>query len=80
MKKLIFRAIFCTTLFSSTAFITSCSNDDDSSTSTPSTQELTPDNFKGTIKSGQNLTLDATKTYYLTGIVTVEDGATLTIP
>ncbi len=80
MKKLIFRAIFCTTLFSSTAFITSCTNDDDSSTSTPSTQELTPDNFKGTIKSGQNLTLDATKTYYLTGIVTVEEGATLTIP
>lgn len=79
MKKAIFRAIFCATLLSSTAFVTSCSNDDDS-TSVPSTQELTPDNFKGTVKTGQNLTLDATKTYYLTGIVTVESGATLTIP
>lgn len=79
MKKAIFRAIFCATLLSSTAFVTSCSNDDDS-TSVPSTQELTPDNFKGTVKTGQNLTLDATKIYYLTGIVTVESGATLTIP
>lgn len=79
MKKTIFKAIFCATLLTSTAFITSCSKDDDSSIDTGS-NELISDNFKGTIKSGQNLTLDATKTYYLTGIVTVENGATLTIP
>ncbi len=79
MKKAIFKAIFCATLLSSTAFVTSCSNNDDDNTETP-IQELTPDNFKGTIKSGQSLTLDATKTYYLTGIVTVENGATLNIP
>lgn len=79
MKKAIFKAIFCATLLSSTAFVTSCSNNDDDDTETQA-QELTPDNFKGKIKSGQNLTLDASKTYYLTGIVTVEEGATLTIP
>ena len=70
MKKAIFKAIFCATLLSSTAFVTSCSNNDDDNTETP-IQELTPDNFKGTIKSGQSLTLDATKTYYLNRIITV---------
>lgn len=79
MKKAIFRAVFCATLLSSTAFVTSCSKDDDSAIGAEN-NELTPDNFKGTVKSGQNLTLDASKTYYLTGIVTVENGATLTIP
>ncbi|GEM52573.1 hypothetical protein F0358_04795 [Empedobacter brevis] len=78
MKKTIFRAIFCATLLSSTAFVTSCSKDDDSTDVV--NNELTADNFRGTVKSGQNLTLDASKTYYLTGIVTVENGATLTIP
>jgi hypothetical protein len=79
MKKAIFKAIFCATLLSSTAFVTSCSKNNDDDTEIQA-QELTPDNFKGTISSGKNLTLDASKTYYLTGIVTVEDGATLTIP
>lgn len=78
MKKTIFRAIFCTALLSSTAFVTSCSKDDDSTEII--SNDLTPDNFKGTVKSGQNLILDASKTYYLTGVVTVENGATLTIP
>ncbi|WP_333660310.1 hypothetical protein [Chishuiella changwenlii] len=78
MKKTIFKALFCATLLTSTAFVVSCSSDDNSSTAPD--QELSPENFKGTVKAGQNLTLDATKTYYLTGIVTVENGATLTIP
>lgn len=79
MKKIILKAIFCSTLLTTTVLTFSCSTDDNSSTDV-NQQELTTDNFKGTIKSGQNLTLDATKIYYLTGIVTVENGATLTIP
>ncbi len=47
---------------------------------TPTVSTLNPENFKGTIKSGETWTLDATKTYKLTAGVTVEDGGQLVIP
>lgn len=37
-------------------------------------------NFKGNIPSGDEITLDATKTYKLTGALIVKEGAILTIP
>lgn len=80
MKKIIFKVILCTSIFSTTVLFNSCSSDDNDCACDNEGKELTTDNFKGTVKNGQNLILDASKTYYLTGIVTVENGATLTIP
>lgn len=58
---------------------TSCSNDDDNIEPIPPVVEgLDPDDFQGTIE--EDVTLEATETYSLTGILSVEDGATLTIP
>lgn len=74
MKKLFFKVLLCTSVF-----ILSCNSDDNSETST-SGKELTADNFQGTLKSGKTLTLDASKVYYLSGILTVENGAVLNIP
>ncbi|MGV0939203.1 hypothetical protein ACTS91_07060 [Empedobacter falsenii] len=80
MKKLIFKALFCATILSSTAMVISCSNNDDSGEVIDDKNPLTPEKFEGTIKTGKSLTLDPSKTYNLTGKVTVENGATLTIP
>lgn len=59
------------------ALMTSCTSNDNS---TPSSSFVADaNNFKGTISDGE-VTLDATKTYRLTGKLQVNDGATLTIP
>ena len=61
--------------------ITSCSSNDIPSPSTPTSSTFTADanNFQGTINDGE-VTLDATKTYKLSGKIQVNSGATLTIP
>lgn len=60
------------------SFMTSCSNDSETETST-SSFVANADNFQGTITDGEVI-LDASKTYKLTGKIQVNAGATLTIP
>lgn len=59
--------------------ITSCS-DDDNVTNLLAEFEVLENNFKGDITKGNDITLDATKTYKLSGALVVKAGATLTIP
>lgn len=61
-----------------TAFLTSCSSDDDAS-GPSSSFVLNANDFKGDINDG-NVVLDAGTTYKLTGRLVVKAGATLTIP
>src|SRR5690606_31214647 len=61
-----------------TALLTSCSSDDDAS-GPNSSFVLNANDFKGDINDG-NIVLDAGTTYKLTGRLTVQAGATLTIP
>lgn len=56
-----------------------CSNDDDNlDPIDPIGDGLDPENLQGSVEEDANL--DPTKTYRLTGKLSVEDGATLTIP
>ncbi len=58
---------------------TGCSSDDDNIEPIPPVQEgLDPDDFQGEVS--EDLTLDASETYHLTGELSVLSGATLTIP
>jgi len=75
MKKLAYLMIFVLAVVS----FNSCSDDDDDDDGS-SGFVADPADFKGEIESGDNVTLDATKTYKLTGSLIVKDGATLTIP
>jgi len=61
--------------------ITSCSSNDTPTPTTPPSSTFVADaaNFQGTISDGE-VTLDATKTYKLTGKIQVNSGATLIIP
>lgn len=78
MKKTFLRAAFCLTLAASfTSVAVSCSSDDDTEVVSST---LDPNDFKGEIQSGQTVTLDATKTYKLTGKIWVKEGGTLIIP
>ncbi len=80
MKKSILK-LFLVGAFSTLA-LTSCSNNDDNGVeeTNPSGFVANPADFKGQLKSGDKITLDASKTYYLTGALQVNEGATLTIP
>ena len=80
MKKSISR-LFLVGAISSLALV-SCNNDDNKNdgNTNPSGFVANPADFKGELKSGDKITLDATKTYYLTGKIQVNDGAVLTIP
>lgn len=82
MKKTFLRAALCLSLAASiTSVVVSCSsNTVDEIIDGINGQTVDPNNFKGEIKSGNVVTLDATKTYKLTGKLLVEDGATLIIP
>ena len=67
----------------SSVALVGCSNDDDnndSGNSNPSGFVANPADFKGELKSGDNITLDASKVYYLTGKLQINEGAKLTIP
>jgi len=62
-----------------TIAFTSCTSD--SPEVTPSTSfDLKVDDLKGDIKNNETVTLDATKTYTLTGGLIVRSGASLVIP
>ncbi len=62
-----------------TLTITSCSSDNTPAVN-PNEVAIDAANFKGTLESGKEATLDASKVYYLTGSFIVKDGAKLTIP
>lgn len=80
MKKNFLRAAFCFSLMASAAtFVASCSSSNDDENVEVGTS-IDPANFKGNIATGTTVTLDATKTYKLTGKLLVENGATLIIP
>ncbi|MBO6212452.1 hypothetical protein [Algoriella sp.] len=80
MKKSISR-LFLVGAISSLALV-SCNNDDDNKgeDTNPSGFVANPQDFKGELKSGDKVTLDASKVYYLTGSLQVDEGAVLTIP
>jgi hypothetical protein len=59
--------------------ITSCTSNDNPTPAPSSTFVADANNFQGTINDGE-VTLDATKTYKLSGKLQVNNGATLTIP
>lgn len=75
------KKIILTTLAIATLVFSSCSRDDNSTT-TPinGSVNINADDFKGELTSGQSATLDASKTYKLTGSFVIKAGATLTIP
>lgn len=59
----------------------SCSDDEDPiPTPNPVGIANNPNDFKGEVKSGEVVTLDASKVYKLTGAVAVKDGGQLIIP
>ncbi len=62
-----------------TLTLTSCSSEDSPAVN-PNEVAIDAANFKGTLESGKEATLDPTKIYYLSGSFIVKDGAKLTIP
>lgn len=89
MKKSIFKLGFIAAMLSLT--LTSCGDDDENTTNdddvTVTDDDATTDDVYDLIDSGElngeideDVTLDATVAYSLTGIFTVAEGATLTIP
>lgn len=86
MKKNTLKLLAAAFIMSTTAVVFhSCSDNDDDeeliiNPGTGTGIASDPSNFKGEIKSGENVTLDATKLYKLTGSVIVRGGGTLTIP
>ena len=61
------------------SFFTSCSSDNNENDKPSSTFVVDANNFQGTIADGE-VTLEASKTYKLTGKLQVNSGATLNIP
>ena len=74
MKNLLFSALTIAALA-----LTSCSRDNEDN-SNNGTVSINPNDFKGSLESGQSATLDPNQTYKLTGSFTVKGGATLTVP
>jgi len=72
MKKLLLSMVAISALI-----FTGCSKDDDEK---GNTFEVDPFNFKGTIPVGDNIVLDPSTTYKLTGELRVDKGGKLTIP
>lgn len=72
MKKLLLSIVAISALI-----FTGCSKDD---TDNGNTFEIDPFDFKGIIPAGDNIVLDASTTYKLSGELRVENGAILTIP
>lgn len=77
MKKSILKFAFFLAISSS--LLTSCSSSTDSSTTTTGFV-ADENNFTGTISTGENITLDASKVYKLTGKIQINDGGVLNIP
>lgn len=80
MKKTFLKAILGLSLIATTtAVVVSCDrNDDGTETTIIDNSGIDANNFKGDITG--NVTLDASKTYTITGKLAVKSGATLTIP
>lgn len=66
----------------STVTLVGCSSDDNNSVEQVNSNGFVanPADLKGDLKSGDNVTLDPSKIYYLTGKLQINDGAKLTIP
>lgn len=79
MKKSLLK-LFTNLAISSFAFVGCSSDDEDSNNSNSSGFIANPADFKGELKSGDDVTLDASKIYYLTGKLQISEGAKLTIP
>ena len=80
MKKNTLKLLAAAFIMSTTAVVfQSCSNNDDEEIIAKGIAS-DPNNFKGEVKSGETVTLDATKVYKLTGAVAVKAGGTLVIP
>src|SRR5690554_6937340 len=62
--------------------LNSCSSDDDNApiVDDPVGFQFDPADFKGDIPTGEDVTLDATKVYSLTGRVLITEGSKLRIP
>ncbi len=58
----------------------SCSDDDDPKPTPKPEGEFNSENFKGEIMDGEEISLDASKTYKLSGALVVKKGGSLTIP
>lgn len=83
MKKSYLKLIAAAFIISTTAVsFVACSNNDDDEIPvvTPTGIASNPNDFKGEVKSGETVTLDATKVYKITGSVIVRDGGKLVIP
>lgn len=82
MKKNQIKVWAAALLLSSGFAFQSCSSNDDDPIPTPKPVGIASDpaNFKGEVKSGETVTLDATKVYTITGAVVVKDGGKLVIP
>lgn len=83
MKKSYLKLIAAAFIISTTAvsFVACSDNDDDEiPVVSPVGIASNPNDFKGEVKSGETVTLDATKVYKITGSVIVRDGGKLVIP
>ncbi len=79
MKKSYLKVLAAALVISGSFAVQSCKdNDDDPVVEVNIASD--PNNFQGSVKSGETVTLDATKTYKLLGPVLVEDGGVLIIP
>lgn len=68
-------------LFIATLTLNSCSSDDDNTNDDdPTGFQFDPADFKGDMPAGEDVTLDASQVYKLTGRVLVTDGSKLRIP
>ncbi|WP_206734544.1 hypothetical protein [Ancylomarina salipaludis] len=75
MKKL-----FLALLAVSVLGFSSCSDDDDPQPTPNPEVKFDVENFKGEVMDGEAITLDASKTYMLSGALIVKKGGSLTIP
>lgn len=82
MKKNHLKVLALSLLLPATFAVQSCDNSDDDPITpvTPVGIAANPNDFKGEVKSGEVVTLDATKVYKLTEAVHVKDGGQLVIP
>lgn len=81
MKKNHLKVLALALLLPAAFAVQSCSNEDDPIPPATATGIASnPNDFRGEVKSGEKVTLDATKVYKLTGGVHVKDGGQLIIP
>ncbi|MHA6696261.1 hypothetical protein [Chryseobacterium sp. A301] len=67
-------------LIASGLALQSCDNSNDPVIAPPTGIATNPSDFKGEVKSGETVTLDASQTYTITGAIHVKEGGKLVIP